>query len=121
MHTLKILALGFVLLGSVLALIRFSGRWLRASHPALFISGWCLICFASAVSGIQAGYSISLEGAVFALTFGLPSGLAWLITRQPADPNKRRSTVSITTAKTTPLVAFSSHSAQLPSQPSYRA
>ena len=83
MHTLKILALGIVLLGSVLATLRVSGRWLRASHPALFITVWCLICLSNAVAGIQAGYSLPLEAAVFALTFGLPAGLACLIACQP--------------------------------------
>jgi len=90
MHTLKILALGFILLGFVLATIRFSGRWLRASYPALFITVWCLICFINAVAGVKAGYSMPLEGVVFALTFGLPAGLAWRIARQPANANQSR-------------------------------
>lgn len=78
MHTLKVLAAGFVLLGIFASI----GRALRhGSRAALyFLPVWLTIAALNLWYGVaKAGYSIAGEFPIFLLIFAVPSAVALLL------------------------------------------
>jgi hypothetical protein len=83
MHTLKVIAGGFALLGVFL----FVGRYLAGSRPGAvataaksFIPVWFVGSAINLWAGVsQAGYSVRHEAPIFLLNFGVPAAVAGLI------------------------------------------
>jgi hypothetical protein len=83
MHTIKVIAGGFVLLGAFLVL----GRWLGggassalASAAAWFIPVWLIgAAFNLWVGVARAGYPLADEVPYFLVVFAVPAGAAGLI------------------------------------------
>ena len=83
MHTIKVLALGFILLAAFLLLGRTMGSAARA--PLYFLPVWL---FAAAINlwyGVaKAGYSVRDEAPIFLLIFAIPAVVALLAWRKLA-------------------------------------
>jgi hypothetical protein len=78
MHTLKVLAVGFVLLGLFVLIGRALGNGSRAALyflPVWLVGAALNLWFAVA----KAGYSIADEFPIFLLIFAIPSSVALLI------------------------------------------
>ena len=78
MHTVKVLAVGFVLLGLFILI----GRWLgHGSRAALyFVPAWLIIAALNLWYGVtRAGYTIADELPIFLLIFAVPSAVAVLL------------------------------------------
>jgi len=84
MHTIKVIAGGFVLLGLCL----FVGRWLGHPDPVagvaraarIFIPLWLVGAGINMWIGVsKAGYSVAEEAPTFALVFAVPAAVALLI------------------------------------------
>jgi hypothetical protein len=79
--TLKILAVGFVLLCALLLSARRFGGRARPWVVAIFLPIWGLACAVNGALGVKGGYSPAVEVFAFALSFGLPAELAVPVTR----------------------------------------
>ena len=77
MHTIKVLAVGFVLLGAFVLIGRTLGN---GSKTALyFLPVWLAAAAINLWFGVaKAGYSVSDEAPIFLLIFAVPSVLALL-------------------------------------------
>jgi hypothetical protein len=80
MHTIKVLAGGFLLLGVFLVF----GRWIGGGAPsALAIAAGCFIPIWLIAAGVnlwvgvaRAGYSVADEAPIFLLVFAVPAAAA---------------------------------------------
>ena len=78
MHTIKVLALGFVLLGISVLIGRALGNGSRAA--LCFLPVWLAIAALNLWYGVtKAGYSVADEFPIFLLIFAVPSAVALLI------------------------------------------
>jgi hypothetical protein len=79
MHTVKIIAGGFALLGLCLLV----GRWAGGSIPTaarIFIPLWLVAAGINLWVGVtRAGYSVAEEAPIFAVVFAVPAAVALLI------------------------------------------
>jgi hypothetical protein len=77
MHTIKVLAVGFVLLGIFILVGRLLGH---GSRTALyFLPVWLIIAALNLWNGVaKAGYSVADEFPIFLLIFAVPSVFALL-------------------------------------------
>ncbi len=85
MHIMKVLGLGFALLGLML----FVARNLRIATPAkaarLFVPVWFVACAINMGIGVtQAGYTVLQEAPIFVLLYVPPVFAAWLVIRKSA-------------------------------------
>jgi hypothetical protein len=84
MHTIKVIAGGFLLLGVCLLIGRVAGG---AAHPAslasgakLFIPLWLVAAAVNMWIGVsKAGYTVADEAPVFLVVFGIPVAVALLL------------------------------------------
>ena len=83
MHTLKILAAGFALLGALHFLLRrldWGGGDPTGFAVRLFLPLWLVASLINLWVGVsRAGYTVVQELPVFALVFGLPAAFAALL------------------------------------------
>ena len=89
MHTLLTLAVGFVLLGLALGLVRVLGPQsprTRVRAMALFVLLWGMLCAINVAKGLTAGFTVETEALAFAITFGLPTAVAILLSRKSSTP-----------------------------------
>ena len=78
MHTIKVLAVGFVLLGIFVLIGRALGYGSRAA--VYFLPAWLVGAALNLWYGVaRAGYSIADEFPIFLLVFAVPSSVALLI------------------------------------------
>jgi hypothetical protein len=78
MHTIKVLAVGFVLLGMFVLIGRALGHGSRAA--LYFLPAWLTGAALNLWYGVaRAGYSIADEFPIFLLVFAVPSSVALLI------------------------------------------
>jgi hypothetical protein len=78
MHTIKVLAVGFVLLGLFVLIGRALGNGSRAA--LYFLPVWLVGAALNLWYGVaKAGYSIADEFPIFLLIFAIPSSVALLI------------------------------------------
>jgi hypothetical protein len=78
MHTIKVLAVGFVLLGAFVLLGRTLGNGSKAA--LYFLPVWLAAAAINLWFGVaKAGYSVRDEAPIFLLIFAIPSALALLI------------------------------------------
>ena len=84
MHTLKVIAGGFILL----AICLLVGRLVGAENPAegvvgaakLFIPLWLLLAGVNLWIGVtRAGYTVAEEAPIFLLVFAVPAAVALLL------------------------------------------
>lgn len=82
MHTLKIIAVGFLLL----ALCLLAGRWLGGSPAGMTRGAWVFLPLWFIGAGInmwigvsRAGYSVADEAPVFLIVFAVPAAAALLL------------------------------------------
>jgi len=83
MHTILVMAGGFVLLGLCL----LAGRWIGGSSPGAiadaakyFIPIWLIAAVINMWIGVsRAGYSVADEAPIFALIFAIPAAVALFI------------------------------------------
>ncbi len=77
MHTIKILLLGFVVLGAFLLVGRALGNGSRAA--LYFLPAWLAGAAINLWFGVaKAGYSLRDEAPIFLLIFAIPSAIALL-------------------------------------------
>jgi hypothetical protein len=78
MHTIKVLAVGFVLLGIFVLIGRPLGH---GSRPALyFLPVWLTVAALNLWFGVtKAGYTVADEFPIFLLIFAIPSAVALLL------------------------------------------
>jgi hypothetical protein len=78
MHTIKVLAVGFVLLGIFVLAGRALGHGSRAALS--FLPVWLAIAGLNLWYGVaKAGYSVADEFPIFLLIFAVPSAVALLL------------------------------------------
>jgi hypothetical protein len=78
MHTIKVLAVGFVLLGIFVLIGRAMGQGSRAA--LYFLPVWLTIAVLNLWYGVaKAGYSVADEFPIFLLVFVVPSAVALLL------------------------------------------
>jgi hypothetical protein len=78
MHTIKVLAVGFVLLGVFVLLGRALGNGSKAA--LYFLPVWLAAAAINLWFGVaKAGYSVRDEAPIFLLIFAIPSVLALLV------------------------------------------
>jgi hypothetical protein len=78
MHTIKVLAAGFVLLGFFILVGRVLGHGSRAA--LYFLPAWLIIAGLNLWYGVtRAGYSLADEFPIFLLIFAVPSAVALLL------------------------------------------
>ena len=78
MQTIKVLAVGFVLLGMFVSIGRALGHGSRATLS--FLPVWLAVAAANLWYGVaKAGYSIADEFPIFLLIFAVPSAVALLL------------------------------------------
>jgi hypothetical protein len=78
MHTIKVLAVGFLLLGIFVLIGRAPGHGSRAA--LYFLPVWLAIAALNLWYGVaKAGYSVAGEFPVFLLIFAVPSAVALLL------------------------------------------
>ena len=78
MHTIKVLAVGFALLGILVLIGRAMGQGSRAA--LYFLPVWLTISALNLYYGVaKAGYSIADEFPIFLLVFVVPSAVALLL------------------------------------------
>lgn len=81
MHTLMIIAAGFVLLGVCLLVGKLTGRVPSAAKA--FIPLWFVGAAINLWVGVsQAGYTVAEELPIFVVVFAVPAIAAWLIYRR---------------------------------------
>jgi hypothetical protein len=77
-HTIKVLAVGFVLLGAFVLLGRALGNGSKAA--LYFLPVWLAAAAINLWFGVaKAGYSVRDEAPIFLLIFAIPSVLALLV------------------------------------------
>jgi hypothetical protein len=77
-HTIKVLALGFVLLGAFVLLGRALGNGSRAA--LFFLPAWLAGAAINLWYGVsKAGYSVAEESPIFLLIFAVPAAVALLL------------------------------------------
>jgi hypothetical protein len=77
MHTLKIIAGGFLLLGAFLLVGRYLGSMAAAKY---FIPVWLVVAAINLWLGVsRAGYSLRDEAPIFLLVFIVPAAAALLV------------------------------------------
>jgi hypothetical protein len=83
MHTIKVLAVGFVMLGAFWLLGRALGNGSKAA--LYFLPVWLAVAAINMWLGVaKAGYSVRDEAPIFLLIFAVPSVVAvllWWLTR----------------------------------------
>jgi hypothetical protein len=80
MHTLKIIAGGFLLLGIFLLIGRYVARASIAAAGKYFIPVWFVMAGINMWIGVsQAGYSVRDEAPIFLLNFAVPAAAAALV------------------------------------------
>lgn len=73
MHTIMVIAGGFVLLGLILLAGRWSGRSI-ASAALVFLPVWLVASTINMVIGVEsAGYTYAQELPIFLIVFGIPA------------------------------------------------
>ena len=78
MHTIKVLAVGFVLLVIFVVIGRLLGHTSRAA--LYFVPVWLTAAALNLWYGVtKAGYSVADEFPIFLLVFGVPSAVALLV------------------------------------------
>jgi hypothetical protein len=78
MHTIKVLAAGFVLLGILVLIGRALGHGSRAA--LCFLPVWLTIATLNLWYGVsKAGYTVADEFPIFLLIFAVPAALALLL------------------------------------------
>ena len=78
MHTIKVLAVGFVILGLLVLIGRAAGHGSRAA--LYFLPVWLTISALNLWYGVtRAGYTIAEEFPIFLLIFAVPSSVALLL------------------------------------------
>ena len=78
MHTIKVLAVGFVLLGVFVLLGRALGNGSKAA--LYFLPVWLAAAAVNLWLGVaKAGYSVRDEAPIFLLIFAVPSAVALLL------------------------------------------
>ena len=78
MHTIKVLALGFVLLGAFVLIGRALGNGSRAA--LYFLPLWLAAAAINLWFGVtKAGYSVKDEAPIFLLIFAVPAAVALLL------------------------------------------
>jgi hypothetical protein len=78
MHTIKVLAVGFVLLGVFVVLGRVLGNGSKAA--LYFLPVWLASAAINLWLGVaKAGYSVRDEAPIFLLIFAVPSAVALLL------------------------------------------
>ena len=78
MHTIKVLAVGFVLLGVFVVLGRVLGNGSKAA--LYFLPVWLAAAAINLWLGVaKAGYSVRDEAPIFLLIFAVPSAVALLL------------------------------------------
>jgi hypothetical protein len=78
MHTIKVLAVGFVILGLLVLIGRAAGHGSRAA--LYFLPVWLTISALNLWYGVtRAGYTIAEEFPIFLLIFAVPSAVALLL------------------------------------------
>ncbi|HMK72176.1 MAG TPA: hypothetical protein VK454_02490 [Myxococcaceae bacterium] len=80
MHTLKVIAAGFVVLGIFLLTARLAGpgtHQAMATAARLFIPAWLVGAAVNMWFGVsRAGYSVADEAPVFLVVFAVPAAVA---------------------------------------------
>jgi hypothetical protein len=77
-HTIKVLALGFVLLGAFVLTGRALGNGSRAA--LFFLPAWLAAAAINLWYGVsKAGYSVADESPIFLLIFAVPAAVALLL------------------------------------------
>ncbi len=83
MHTARMLAAGFALLGVLLLLApKFTPVGIHpiARAVAIFLPLWLVIALGNLAIGVnRAGYTVAQETPILLLVFGLPAMVAWLV------------------------------------------
>jgi len=81
MHTVKVIAGGFVLLALCLLIGRLVGRpALAAGVAKLFIPLWLVAAGVNMWIGVsKAGYTIADEAPIFLIVFAIPAAVAFLV------------------------------------------
>lgn len=83
MHTVKVMAGGFALLGVLLLLaprLSASGSNPIAFAVKIFLPLWLVLSLVNMAVGInRAGYTIAQESPILLVVFGVPALAAWLI------------------------------------------
>lgn len=83
MDSARMIAAGFALLGALLLVaprLTASGTRPIAFAAKLFVPLWFAICLVDLWIGINsAGYRAATEWPIFALVFGAPASIAWLL------------------------------------------
>lgn len=84
MHTLTMLAAGFVLLAAILGAARaFLAPSAERPAALAFIPLWFAVAVVNLLVGVyRAGYSFVAEAGVLVVVFGLPAAAAWLWSRR---------------------------------------
>jgi hypothetical protein len=78
MHTVKVLAVGFLLLGILVLIGRAPGHGSRAA--LYFLPIWLIIAALNLWYGVaKAGYSVADEFPIFLLIFAVPAAVAFLL------------------------------------------
>jgi hypothetical protein len=78
LHTIEVLALGFVLLGAFLLIGRTSGSGAKAA--LYFLPVWLIAAAINLWLGVaKAGYSVRDEAPIFLLIFAIPAAVALLL------------------------------------------
>jgi hypothetical protein len=78
MHTIKVLAVGFVLLGAFVLIGRTLGNGSKAA--LYFLPVWLAVAAINLWFGVaKAGYSVRDEAPIFLLIFAVPSALALFV------------------------------------------
>jgi len=86
MHAIMIIAAGLVLLGLFVGIGHLRGGAAgRARAARLHIPIWFVLALINVTIGVvSAGYTVMQEAPVFLVTFGVPAGLAFIISRRGA-------------------------------------
>jgi hypothetical protein len=83
MHTARILAAGFALLGLLLLIaprLKASGARPIVFAAKIFVPLWFAVALVNLWIGInRAGYSAAQEWPIFLVVFGVPAAVAWLL------------------------------------------
>lgn len=80
MHTLKIIAGGFLLLGIFLLISHYLARASLATGAKFFIPLWFVMAAINMWVGVsRAGYSVGEEAPIFLLNFAVPAAVAALL------------------------------------------
>lgn len=87
MHTIMIIAAGFVVLAVSIGIGHLRGGAAgRARAARLYIPVWFVLALINVTIGVvSAGYTVMQEAPVFLVTFGVPAALAFIVSRRSAS------------------------------------